>query len=121
MAEYDSLIPYAKDVEHYTDQTDWTTLFSIKFRSDLYDDLKLWAELKRVGGSGDVSIRIQVTDGSTYNSTGVSTSNTDWTEVTDTLDISGIANQVWTINVQGKVGTAGEMYCQGIYLQRYKA
>lgn len=120
MAEYDSLVPYAKDVEHGTDATSYETLFTISFKKDDYEDVKIWAEIKRVGGSGSVYIRAKV---STETSTGVSTSNTTWTAVgPDTVDISGLADQVWDLEVQGYVGVGGaKMYCQGVYLQRYKA
>lgn len=123
MARYDSIVPYAKDFEPTLDDTSWATILSFDIKKDDYSSVKLWAEIKRVAGAGTVELRFQLTDGVTpHNSTGLSSTSTSYDPVgPDEIDMTSLADQIWTCNVQGQVPSGAKMQVRGVYIQRYRA
>lgn len=126
MARYDSIIPYTKDVEFIIDTaTDWETIPGLSFdiKRDDFTAFKIWAEIRRESGSDTVELRIQLTDGVTpYNSPGLSSSSATWDAVgPDSIDMSAMADEIWTCNVQVKHPVDASIGVRGCCFHREKA
>lgn len=117
----DTINPKTTEQEFSWDQATYQTFYHFEFKRDDFDSLKLWIQAKAVGG-GTAWVRIEVTDGvsSPIVSTGISTVSASYDPIgPETLDISGIADKVWTCNIQGKIVDGGsEIFATGGVHQR---
>lgn len=104
----DTINPKTTESEFSTDQGTYQTFYSFEFKRDDFDEITLWIQAKAIGG-GTAWVRIEVTDGvDSTRSTGISTASASYDPIgPETLAIAGIADKVWTCNVQGKIVNGG--------------
>lgn len=115
----DTINPKTTESEFSTDQATYQTFYSFEFKRDDFDSIKLWIQAKAIGG-GTAWVRIEVTDGVTpTQSTGMSTASGTYDPIgPETLAISGIADKVWTCNIQGKIVGGSDIFATGGVHQR---
>ena len=115
----DTINPKALEKEYSTDQATYQTFYSFAFKRDDFDSLELWIQAKAIGG-GTAWVRIEIMDDKiSIPSTGTSTVSASYDSIgPETLEISGIADKVWTCNIQGKIVGGSEIFITGGVHQR---
>lgn len=124
--EIDTVLSDSEERDYVTTESDWETLYHFPILMGGYQSLKLWIQAKAIGG-GTAHIRIQITDvpygGSTeYESDGISTVESSYDGIgPDTRAFPDIIspNQLWRVNIQGKIVGGTSAWATGGTHQRY--